>query len=86
MIDATISTAYTHQKNIDVYGNLVEAYGNDVFSGLNQEKAGRYLYTKDEEQLKADVDEVLQGLLDDGTLAKISIEIFGVDYASEPVQ
>lgn len=83
VIDATISNVYVHKRNADAFGDSVASYGTDILAEYHPQKSGRYLYSKDEEQLKKDVDAVLQGLLDDGTLSRLSLEWFGIDYASE---
>jgi ABC-type amino acid transport substrate-binding protein len=86
VLDATISNEYVHVRNVAAYGDGVDAYGDNVFAGPASERSGRYLYNYGDEQLRDDIDEVLQKLLDDGTLKALSLEFFGVDYASEPEQ
>ncbi|MEI3219002.1 MAG: transporter substrate-binding domain-containing protein [Lachnoclostridium sp.] len=39
-----------------------------------------FLYGANEEELKAEIDPILQEIIDDGTLSELSIKWFGDDY------
>ncbi|WP_186380988.1 MULTISPECIES: transporter substrate-binding domain-containing protein [Paenibacillus] len=77
-VDATISTQFA----IDYQNKSVDAQLKTVGDPLSNSKV-YFILNKDEEELKAKVDEALKSIKEDGTLAKLSTEWLGADYTVE---
>lgn len=91
LYDATIVDEFSFDQANPKYGNILEKYGDDVLGDIARSeqdiiRTGTYfIYNYGDEQLRDDIDAVLYELIQDGTLAQISIEVFGVDYITENV-
>lgn len=73
--DAAILTKYDTNKYNEQFNADLQISGDPV----NVSKT-YFLYEKGDEELKEAVDGALQELIDDGSLAKLSVEILGDDY------
>jgi L-cystine transport system substrate-binding protein len=76
-IDAFISIKRIVDSYNQTYGDVLQTVGDPISTSNTY-----FIFRKDETQLQQDVDKALQELKDDGTLAKISIQILGGDYTS----
>lgn len=77
-VDATISTQFA----IDYQNKAVDAQLKTVGEALSNSKV-YFILNKDEQELKAKVDEALKSIKEDGTLGKLSTEWLGADYTVE---
>lgn len=77
-VDATISTQFA----IDYQNKAVDAQLKTVGEALSNSKV-YFILNKDEQELKAKVDEALKSIKEDGTLSKLSTEWLGADYTVE---
>lgn len=77
-VDATISTPFA----IDYQNKVVDAQLKTVGEALSNSKV-YFILNKDNEELKAKVDEALKEIKADGTLSKLSTEWLGADYTVE---
>lgn len=83
VVDATITDGWMFDQWKQSFGAGLEAYGNDSIFGENKfgQASGRFIYNYGNEAFRDEIDDVIQELIDDGTMTELSLKYFGVDHA-----
>lgn len=78
-LDAGVMTRKTFNRNNEAFGGGLEIIEDSLFS----ESQAYFLLSKDEVQLRDDIDKVLKAMKADGTLSRLSYEYTNSDYNVE---
>jgi len=84
--DATIPDEFAFDQTNKAYGNTLAKYGTNVLqtvAGAGTDVGTYFIYNFGSEELQTAVDGALQTLIDDGTIAKISVKSLGKDYVTD---
>ncbi|MDU4961853.1 MAG: transporter substrate-binding domain-containing protein [Sporomusaceae bacterium] len=78
-LDAGVMTRKTFNRNNEAFGGGLDIVNDSLFS----KSEAHFILSKQETQLRDDIDRVLKELKQDGTLSKLSHQYTNSDYATE---
>jgi ABC-type amino acid transport substrate-binding protein len=86
--DSYIVDEFTFDTYNAAYGGILEKYGKDLLQdieGYGTRTGTYFIYNYGDEELQTAIDEALDQLIQDGTLAELSTEVFGTDYITDNI-
>lgn len=78
-LDAGVMTRKTFKRNQEAFGDGLDIVNDSLFS----KSEAYFILSKNETQLRDDIDKVLKEMKEDGTLSKLSYEYTNSDYDVE---